>query len=68
MSTGKRSVDFFVVGAQKSATTSLFKYLSAHPDIFMPPEKEVSFFSDTDYFERGVEEYLATHFGNADPM
>lgn len=37
--------DFFVVGAQKSGTTSLYFYLRQHPDIFMPQIKETDFFS-----------------------
>ena len=28
-------VDFFIVGAPKSGTTSLYKYLNEHPNIFM---------------------------------
>jgi hypothetical protein len=37
--------DFFVVGAPKSGTTSLFHYLKAHPDIHMPQEFEPFFFA-----------------------
>jgi len=36
--------NFLIVGAAKSGTTSLYKYLSQHPDIFMPQWKELSFF------------------------
>ncbi len=35
---------FIVVGAEKSGTTSLYHYLSQHPDIFMPPVKELNHF------------------------
>lgn len=35
---------FFIVGAQKAGTTSLFHYLRYHPEIYMPGAKEVSFF------------------------
>ncbi len=38
--------DFFIVGHQKCGTTALFMMLSAHPQIFMPPEvKEPWFFA-----------------------
>ena len=37
--------NFLIVGAAKSGTTSLYHYLSQHPDIFMPMWKELSFFS-----------------------
>ncbi len=39
-------VNLFVVGAQKCGTSSLYYYLSQHPDIFMCPVKEPHFFSD----------------------
>lgn len=35
--------DFLIVGAAKSGTSSLHSYLNAHPDIFLPPEKELYF-------------------------
>lgn len=37
--------NLFVVGAAKSGTTSLYKYLRAHPEIYMSPIKEPHFFS-----------------------
>lgn len=40
--------DFLVVGAAKSATTSLHVYLDQHPGIYMPAVKESWFFS---YFD-----------------
>jgi hypothetical protein len=36
--------DFLIIGAQKCGTTSLFNYLSQHPELFLPDEKEVHFF------------------------
>ena len=32
--------NFFVVGAPKSGTTSLYHYLGQHPDVYMSPNKE----------------------------
>ncbi len=39
----RRVPDFFIVGAPKCGTTSLFEYLREHPRVFLPP-KEVHFF------------------------
>lgn len=52
MSKGK--VVFFVVGAARSGTTSLYKYLSMHPDVFLPKVKECNFFSDVDSLDQEV--------------
>lgn len=38
-------LDFVVVGAAKSGTTSIFHYLNSHPNIFVPDVKECRFFS-----------------------
>lgn len=35
----------FIIGAAKSGTTSLYNYLSQHPDAFMCPVKEPRFFA-----------------------
>jgi hypothetical protein len=36
---------FFIVGAPKSGTTALCKYLNRHPQIFIPEEKELRYFN-----------------------
>src|ERR1700693_5821778 len=36
--------NFLVVGAPKTGTTSLYHYLKQHPQIFMSPVKEPSYF------------------------
>lgn len=36
---------FVVIGAAKAGTTSLYRYLSQHPEIFMPTLKETNFFA-----------------------
>jgi len=36
--------DFLVIGAQKSGTTWLYRNLNNHPEIWLPPEKEIHFF------------------------
>jgi len=36
--------NFFILGAPKCGTTSMYEYLRQHPDIFMPDVKEPHFF------------------------
>jgi Sulfotransferase family len=45
--------DFVVIGAMKSATTTLHEQLSRQPGIFMSSPKEPNFFSDDDQYARG---------------
>ena len=51
--------DFIIIGASKSGTSSLYNYLSYHPQILLPHKKEIDFFLR--YFDRGIDWYLA-HF------
>lgn len=37
--------NFFIVGTGKAGTTSLYRYLSQHPQIYMSPIKEPSYFA-----------------------
>lgn len=37
--------NFFIVGAPKCGTTSLFFWLNQHPQVFMPERKEVHYFN-----------------------
>jgi hypothetical protein len=37
---------FFIIGAMKAGTTSLFKYLAAHPALYPSPRKEPRIFRD----------------------
>ncbi len=39
-----RQVNFFLVGAPKCGTTAMHRYLSNHPDVFMPEIKEINYF------------------------
>ena len=39
-------VDFFIVGAPKAGTTSLYHYLNEHPQVEMSLQKEPNYFSD----------------------
>ena len=37
--------DFLIVGPQRTGTTWLFHHLKSHPEIFLPKEKELYYFS-----------------------
>lgn len=55
----RRLPDFVIAGAQKSGTTSLYAYLSEHPQVCPPIKKEMSFFDN--HFHRGLWWYRS-HF------
>jgi hypothetical protein len=59
------NVDFLVVGAQKSGTTTLHQILCRHPHICLPPCKETYFFVVDEHFEKGLGFYL-DHFSKCD--
>lgn len=59
-----KPLDFLIVGAQKCATTSLFEHLRSHPDISMPLQKEVPFFTSEACGESDWDEYAQRHFRN----
>lgn len=56
--------NFLIIGAARSGTTSLFKYLESHPDIFMSEIKEINFFSNEKYWQKGLDWY-GQHFAKA---
>lgn len=49
--------NFLLIGAMKAGTTSLSRYLGAHPDVFMSDPKELNFFRDDENRARGVDWY-----------
>lgn len=52
---------FFIIGAQKAGTTALFEYLRHHPQIYMPPEKEIDFFTSDTADAPAWAQYLARY-------
>jgi hypothetical protein len=49
--------NFFLVGAAKAGTTSLYNYLAQHPQIYMSPVKEPNFFADEVRIENFAPEF-----------
>lgn len=58
-----RMPDFLIVGAAKSGTTTLFRYLDQHPDVFGCHPKEPCFFDDGVNWDRGFEWYSSLFEG-----
>lgn len=57
MSSPKAKVDFMIIGAQKSATTTLFDILKSHPDLCACSTKEPEFFSHTPNWVEKINDY-----------
>ncbi len=49
---------FLIIGAQKAGTSALFEYLSYHPDVLPPKEKELNFFWQDHLYDVGIDWYL----------
>lgn len=49
--------DFLIIGAQRCGTTSLYRYLTQHPQILPASDKEVHFFDFN--FDKGLDWYEA---------
>jgi hypothetical protein len=54
--------NFFIVGAQKAGSTSLYHILSKQKDVFIPSKKELRFFSF--HYPKGFDWYCNTYFKN----
>src|SRR3712207_6690007 len=59
----RRLPDFVIIGTQRGGTTSLYHYLSKHPEVLPALRKEIHFFDLN--FDRGLDWYLA-HFARQD--
>ena len=57
--------NFIIIGAMKSATSTLHEQLALQPGIFMSTPKEPNFFSDDDVYQLGLNWYQGL-FENAD--
>lgn len=61
-----RLPSFLIIGAMKSATSTLYEQLLQQPGIFLPQLKEPNFFSNDDQYSRGMQWY-ADLFKDAGP-
>ena len=60
-----RLPDFLLIGAMKAGTTTLFSDLNQHPNVYIPPEKELAVLCEPDTPEALRERYYA-YFKSAD--
>ena len=52
--------EFLIIGAQKCGTSWLHRHLSRHPELWLPPHKELEFFSyERHLHDPGLEAYRA---------
>ena len=56
MTREKFKIDFFVVGAARCGTTSLYHYLKQHPQVYLPNIKELNHFSKVESSDK--EDYI----------
>ncbi len=52
---------FIIIGGMKCGTSSLFKYLGQHPQLFRSNYKEIRYFSHDNYYAKG-EKWYRSHF------
>lgn len=61
--------NFFIIGAHKAGTTSLYNYLRAHPQVYMPDDKEPVHLSRPDFEDPKVQrDYLALFDDSGDAL
>lgn len=64
-----RTPNLFLVGAPKAGTTAMYTYLSQHPDVYMSPVKEPTYFGSDlpgERYCRDQSEYLELFAGATD--
>ena len=60
-----RTPNFFLIGAPKAGTSSLFHYVCQHPKVYGSRVKETHFLCDDDKYARGKKWYLNKYFDGA---
>jgi Sulfotransferase family len=62
------SLDFVVVGAAKAGTTTLFNLFRAHPQLYLPPGKELPYFASPSHsYYDSPAEFFADAFRDRGP-
>jgi hypothetical protein len=56
--------NFLIIGAARSGTTSLYRYIQDHPDIYLPQAKrpEPHFFLKEEEYKKGLDYYSEKYF------
>jgi hypothetical protein len=58
--------NFFIIGAAKAGTTSLYEYIKNHPEIYLSNVKEPHYFCNDALYEKGLDYYVDTYFSGAE--
>ena len=58
--------NFFIIGAAKAGTTTLYELLRQHPDVFLSVIKEPQFFCHEEEYRKGMRYYLSTYFRDSE--
>jgi hypothetical protein len=53
---------FYIIGAPKAGTTTLYDTLVQYPQVYFPVQKEPSFFCDEEYYQKGIAWYQDTFY------
>lgn len=62
----RRMPNFFIIGAAKAGTTTLYDHLIQHPQVFPSWRKETMFFSREEYYRKGFGRYQNRYFQGAE--
>ncbi|UZS00179.1 sulfotransferase domain-containing protein [Chondrinema litorale] len=57
----QKKPNFLIIGAPRAGTTWIDKNIRCHPEIYLPPKKEVHFFDNN--YEKGVDYYMSNFDG-----
>jgi hypothetical protein len=57
--------NFFIIGAAKAGTTTLYDALKKYDKVYLPYQKEPSFFCDDEYYKKGLDWYQETYYKNS---
>ena len=60
----KLTFDFFIIGAQKSASTWLYRCLKEHPEIFLPEKKLDKNYIGSEWFQKEGSEWFEEQYKN----
>jgi hypothetical protein len=57
--------NFFIIGAPKAGTTTLFNIISKFPEVYSATQKEIRFFTKDVNYRKGLAWYQQTYFNGA---
>ncbi|MBX3046475.1 MAG: sulfotransferase domain-containing protein [Anaerolineales bacterium] len=58
--------NFYIIGAAKAGTTSLYEMIKGHPDVYLSYAKEPMFFSKDEYYLQGPKWYKQSFFQDSE--